>query len=84
MRLDVAFGSFADIPPSLSGCPLYPLKADIAVTLPHVSVGSKGDMYGTITLHSGSPAFRRPSVNSFAFEYPPRVINADIVKAESS
>ena len=33
--------------------------------------------------YSGNPAFRRPSINSFAFEYPPRAINADIVKAGS-
>jgi hypothetical protein len=33
--------------------------------------------------YSGNPAFRRPSINSFAFGCPPRVINADIVKAGS-
>jgi hypothetical protein len=34
--------------------------------------------------HSGNPAFRRPSVNSFAFDRPPRAIHADIVKAGST
>lgn len=34
--------------------------------------------------YSGSPAFRRPSINSFAFDCPPRAINADIVKAGSN
>ena len=33
--------------------------------------------------YSGNPAFRRPSINSFAFDCPPRAINADIVKAGS-
>jgi hypothetical protein len=33
--------------------------------------------------HSGNPAFRRPSINSFAFDCPPRAIYADIVKAGS-
>jgi hypothetical protein len=33
--------------------------------------------------HSGNPAFRRPSINSFEFEYPPRAINAEIAKAGS-
>jgi hypothetical protein len=31
--------------------------------------------------HSGSPAFRRPSINSFAFDCLRRPILADIVKA---
>src|SRR6478672_13140575 len=31
----------------------------------------------------GNPAFRRPSIYSFAFDCPPRAINADIVKAGS-
>ena len=30
-------------PASLSGCPLYPLKADIAVTLRHVSFRPQAD-----------------------------------------
>ena len=34
--------------------------------------------------HSGNPAFRRPSISSFAFEYPPRAINADTVKPGST
>jgi len=33
--------------------------------------------------HSGNPAFRRPSINSFAFDCPPRAIHPDIVKAGS-
>ena len=33
--------------------------------------------------YSGNPAFRRPSINSFAFDSPPRAIYADIVKAGS-
>jgi hypothetical protein len=33
--------------------------------------------------HSGNPAFRRPSINSFALDCPPRAIHADIVKAGS-
>jgi hypothetical protein len=33
--------------------------------------------------HSGNPAFRRPSISSFEFEYPPRAMNADIVKVGS-
>jgi hypothetical protein len=35
-------------------------------------------------VHSGNPALRRPSINSFEFEYPPRAINADVVKLGSS
>ena len=34
--------------------------------------------------HSGNPAFRSPSIISFAFDCPPRAIHADIVKAGSS
>jgi len=34
--------------------------------------------------HSGNPAFRRPSISSFAFVCPPRAIHVDIVKAGSS
>jgi hypothetical protein len=34
-------------------------------------------------IHSGSPAFRRPSINNFAFACPPRAMHADIVKAGS-
>ena len=34
--------------------------------------------------HSGNPAFRRPSISSFAFDCPPRAIHADIVKAGST
>ncbi len=37
-----------------------------------------------IAAYSGNPAFRSPSINSVAFECPPRAINADIVKAGSS
>lgn len=33
--------------------------------------------------HSGNPAFRRPSVISFAFDCPPRAIHEDIVNAGS-
>jgi hypothetical protein len=32
----------------------------------------------------GHPRFRRPSINSFAFGYPPRAIHVDMVKAGSS
>jgi hypothetical protein len=35
------------------------------------------------TVYSGNPAFRRPSINSFAFDCPPRAIHADIVKVGS-
>ena len=35
-------------------------------------------------VHSGSPAFRRPSIISFAFDWPPRAIHADIVKLGST
>ena len=34
--------------------------------------------------YSGNPAFRRPSMNSFALASPPQAINGDIVKAGSS
>src|SRR5215467_2533506 len=34
--------------------------------------------------YSGTPAFRNPSINSFAFDCPPRAIHADIVKAGST
>jgi hypothetical protein len=34
--------------------------------------------------HSGNPAFRRPSMYSFAFDTPPRAINADMVKSGST
>ena len=43
-------------------------------------IGGK-DCYETAHAHSGNPAFRRPSINSFAFDSPPRAIYADIVKA---
>jgi hypothetical protein len=33
--------------------------------------------------YSGNPAFRRPSINSFEFDCPPRPIHAEIVKAGS-
>jgi hypothetical protein len=35
------------------------------------------------TTHSGNPAFRRPSINSVAFDCAPRAIHADTVKAGS-
>ena len=35
-------------------------------------------------VHSGNPAFRRPSVSSFAFDCPPRAIHEVIVKAGST
>jgi hypothetical protein len=34
--------------------------------------------------YSGNPAFRSPSINSFAFDSPLRAMNADIVKAGST
>ena len=34
--------------------------------------------------YSGNPAFRRPSMVSFEFEYPLRAINPEIVKAGST
>ena len=34
--------------------------------------------------YSGTPALRRPSIISFEFDWPPRSIHADIVKAGSS
>src|SRR5947207_10279648 len=34
-------------------------------------------------VYSGNPAFRRPSISSFAFDCPPRAIHADIVKPGS-
>jgi hypothetical protein len=37
--VEVSFGSFADIRRALTGCPLYPLKADIGVTHRQVSFG---------------------------------------------
>ena len=37
----------------------------------------------TLESYSGNPAFRRPSIISFAFDCPPRAIHADIVKAGS-
>jgi len=33
--------------------------------------------------HSGNPAFRSPSINSFALDRPPRAMNSEIVKAGS-
>jgi hypothetical protein len=33
--------------------------------------------------YSGNPAFRRPSINSFAFDCPPRAIYEDIAKPGS-
>jgi hypothetical protein len=33
------------------------------------------------TVHSGNPAFRRPSVTSCAFDCPPQALHPDIVKA---
>jgi hypothetical protein len=39
---------------------------------------------GRARVHSGNPALRRPSINSFAFDCPPRAIHADIVKPGST
>jgi hypothetical protein len=39
---------------------------------------------GRTRVHSGNPAFRRPSISSFEFDCPPRAIHPDIVKAQSS
>src|SRR5437773_361325 len=36
---------------------------------------------GAHRVYSGNPAFRRPSINSVAFDRPVRAINADTVKA---
>ena len=36
-----------------------------------------------VCAYSGNPAFRSPSINSFAFDCPPRAIYADTVKAGS-
>ena len=44
---------------------------------------TSGHSAPTHRAHSGNPAFRRPSINSFAFDCPPRAIAADIVKAGS-
>lgn len=38
----------------------------------------------TLESYSGNRAFRRPSIISFEFDWPPRAIHADIVKAGSS
>jgi hypothetical protein len=35
-------------------------------------------------VHSGNPAFRRPSINSFEFDCPPRAIHVVIVKLGST
>ena len=45
-----------------------------------VATGSEG----VHRVHSGNPAFRRPSISNFAFDCPPRAIQADIVKLGSS
>jgi len=37
-----------------------------------------------LRVHSGNPAFRRPSITSFAFDCPPRAIHAEIVKPGST
>ena len=34
--------------------------------------------------HSGNPAFRRPSIKTFEFDWPPRAIIADIVRPGST
>jgi hypothetical protein len=39
---------------------------------------------GIHRVHSGNPAFRYPSINSFMFDVPPRAIHADTVKAGST
>jgi hypothetical protein len=39
---------------------------------------------GYTGLHSGSPAFRRPSISSFAFDFPVRAIHPVIVKVGSN
>jgi ABC-type uncharacterized transport system substrate-binding protein len=50
---------------------------------------SKGWLYSITssvpasTIHSGSPAFRSPSINSFALDCPPRAIHPDVVKEGS-
>ena len=41
------------------------------------------DTSWTLENYSGNPAFRRPSVISFAFDCPPRAIHEDIVNAGS-
>jgi hypothetical protein len=39
---------------------------------------------GTHRAHSGNPAFRSPSINNFAFDFPPRAIHEVIVKVGST
>jgi len=50
---------------------------------PQQKGGSNSSMSAS-TVHSGNPAFRRPSINSIAFDCPPRAIHADIEKAGST
>jgi len=44
---------------------------------------TSGHSAQTHRAHSGNPAFRSPSINSFAFDRPPRAMNSEIVKAGS-
>jgi hypothetical protein len=55
-----------------------------AATEVHRAACSPQGTRGIHRLHSGSPAFRRPSINSFEFDCPPRAIHVVIVKSGST
>src|SRR6516225_9654110 len=76
--------------PDLRFCEVRPLqfhylrlKGSAAAELHRAACSTQATRWRT-GLHSGSPAFRRPSIVSFEFDCPPRAIHAEIVKPGSN
>jgi hypothetical protein len=70
-----------------------PPKADIISLYRHVCFGPIADIASALDhlvpaqvarVHSGNPAFRRPSIIRFGFVCPPRAIHAEIVRLSLS
>jgi hypothetical protein len=74
---------------ALTGWSVLPRLADILRVIRQVSKVPRAVIrsprrHKTHPAHSGNPAFRSPSIVSFAFDCPPRAIHEEIVKAGSS
>src|SRR6267154_6452080 len=79
-----ALALFGRRPPQRVDSLVMPASENLHITgLMRRSRVSPFDPSRTSESYSGNPAFRRPSINSFAFDSPPRAIYADIVKAGS-
>jgi hypothetical protein len=64
--------------------PVYPNEPTTETAPGPAPWATSGLIVSRARAHSGSPAFRRPSINSVEFVCPPRAIHAEIVKAGSS